>query len=130
MSLPIILVAIGSLLLGLALRSLRRHRLKERYALLFIGAGVPFLALAAWPDAVGRIAAWLGIEYHTVLLLVVTTFFLLVNFKLLSLLSVQERRIASLTQLLAILQHRMGRPAGSAPAERIVHGEVREKDVA
>lgn len=132
MTLTLILLAIGTTLLLLAMRSLRQHRLKERYALLFVATGVPFLALAAWPDAVGRLAAWLGIEYHTVLLLAVTTFFLLMIFKLLSLVSVQERRITSLAQLVAILHQQLGRhedasQAGRAPAAK---STPRKKDVA
>ncbi len=93
MTLTLILLVIGATLLLMAIRSLRAQRLKERHALLFALLGVPFLALAAWPNAVGWVASRLGIEYHTVLLLAVTTFFLVMNFKLLSIVSVQERRI-------------------------------------
>ncbi|MEE9211698.1 MAG: DUF2304 domain-containing protein [Phycisphaeraceae bacterium] len=103
MTLTLILLAIGAMLLVLAVRSLRAQRLKERYALLFFSLGLPFFALAAWPDAVGYIAQALGIHYPTVLLLSVTTFFLLMIFKLLSLVSVQERKIATLAQLIGTL---------------------------
>jgi len=132
MTLTIILLAIGSTLLGLAIASLRRHRLKERYALLLIATGVPFMALAAWPDAVGQLAAWMGIEYHTVLLLAVTTFFLLMIFKLLALVSVQEQRITSLAQIVAILQQELGRREDASPAGRVAAGKAkpRKKDVA
>jgi len=102
-SLPIILVAIGGMLLIIAVRSLRAGRLQERYALLLGALGLPFLILAIWPDAVGDLAKLLGIEYHTVLLLCVTTFFLLLNFKLLSIVSVQDRRITTLTQTVGLL---------------------------
>ena len=104
MSLIVILLAIGLMLLFLAVQSLRAQRLKERYALLLGFLGVPFLALAAWPDAVGYVARELDIEYPTVLLLCVTTFFLLLNFKLLSIVSVQDRKIASLAQIVGILR--------------------------
>lgn len=101
--LPVILLAIGGMLLIIALRSLRAGRLKERYAVLIGLLGLPFIGLAAWPNAVGYLAARMGIEYPTVLLLAVTTFFLLMNFKLLSIVSVQDRKITSLAQNLAIL---------------------------
>jgi hypothetical protein len=104
MMLTIILLTIGATILLLAVRSLRQHRLKERYVLLFVLVGVPFLALAVWPDAVGWTAEQLGIEYPTVLLLCVTTFFLLMNFKLLSIVSMQEQRLATLAQLVAVMQ--------------------------
>ena len=136
MTLTLILLAIGNMLLLMAIRSLRAQRLKERHALLFVAVGVPFLGLAIWPDAVGWVAARLGIEYQTVLLLAVTTFFLVVNFNLLSIVSVQERRIACLAQMVAVMAQklRVG-PAGGTnssgvlPLERTAETDE-EKEVA
>jgi len=113
MMLAIILLGIGGLMLLLSLRSLRAQRLKERYALLFAAVGVPFLGLALWPDAVGYVAGLLGIQYQTVVLLAVTTFFLVMNFNLLAIVSVQERRITDLAQIVGIL--RVRRRAAEAP---------------
>ncbi len=107
MTLTLILLAIGNTLLLMSIRSLRVQRLNERHALLFVAVGVPFLALALWPDAIGWLSARLGIEYQTVLLLAVTTFFLLMNFHLLSIVSVQERRITSLAQMVAIMTQKL-----------------------
>ena len=132
MTLTLILLAIGNMLLLLAIRSLRAHRLKERYALLFLAVGLPFLALAAWPSAVGYVADWLGIDYHTVLLLAVTAFFLLMNFNLLSIVSLQERRIATLAQSVAILsQKRQGTAADttSRPPLSLDGGEEHRQDI-
>ena len=108
MTLTLILLAIGNVLLLLAIRSLRVQKLKERHALLFGAVGVPFLALAVWPDGIGWLSARLGIEYQTVLLLAVTSFFLLLNFNLLSIVSVQERRINCLAQMVAIMAQKLG----------------------
>ena len=99
----LILLAIGNLMLLLAIRSLRAQRLKVRHALLFLFVGLPFFGLAAWPDAVGYVGALLGVEYQTVMLLIVTTFFLVMNFKLLSIVSNQDRRIICLAQMVATL---------------------------
>ncbi len=99
----LILLAIGNLMLLLAIRSMRAQRLKVRHALLFLFLGLPFFGLAAWPDAVGYVGALLGIEYQTVMLLIVTTFFLVMNFKLLSIVSNQDRRIICLAQMVATL---------------------------
>ena len=133
MTLTLILLAIGAILLLMAIRSLRAQRLKERHALLFALVGVPFLALAAWPNAVGWVASRLGIEYQTVLLVVVTTFFLVMNFKLLSIVSVQERRIACMAQLLAILTQRLDgqrdRRRAALPLKRTVDPDT-DREVA
>ena len=124
MTLTLILLAVGNLALLLAIRSLRRQRLKERYALLLAGVGIPFLVLAAWPDAVGYTARILGIEYQTVLLLAVTVFFLLMNFSVLSIVSQQEQRILCLAQIVAMLDQKQKvegsahEPAAPVPMER------------
>jgi len=135
-TLTLILLAIGNMLLLMAIRSLRAQRLKERHALLFAAVGVPFLGLAIWPDGIGWMAARLGIEYQTVMLLAVTTFFLVVNFNLLSIVSVQERRIVCLAQMVAMMAQKLhvgsagGRDASSAlPLER-TGDKDEEKEVA
>jgi hypothetical protein len=129
-TLSLFLLAVGNVALLLAVRSLRKQRLKERYALLLGGVGVPFLALAAWPDAVGYAARMLGIEYQTVLLLAVTVFFLLMNFSLLSIVSQQERRITCLAQIVAMLSQRQkGAAARHEPAARLPLDES-DKEVA
>jgi hypothetical protein len=99
----IILFAFGAFVVLMALRSLRAQRLKEEYALLYLFVGLPFLVLAFWPDAVVVVSDTLDIEKPTLLILAMGTFILLVLFKLTSIISVQDRRINSLTQLLAIL---------------------------
>lgn len=117
----LILVVYGGSLLLLALRSLRAQRLKERYVLLFLMIGLPFLTLAVWPDALRRIAELMGMPYHTVMILCLTGFLLLILFELLSIVSVQERQMATLAQMVSILaeeQRRLvdqpGLAAGSA----------------
>lgn len=102
----LIVLVIGAVILILAVRSLRAGRLKERYALLFIFIGLPFVAMAVWRDAMGTIAHWLGIDYRTLALLLLATFVVIVNLKLLSLLSVQEQKINELAQRLAMLSER------------------------
>lgn len=100
---PIILCVFGGTLLTLAVRSLRAHRLKEAYVLLFIAVGVPFVLLAIWPYAIDKLAVWLEIEKPTVLVLMLTAFVTLMLFKLLSIVSVQDQKIRTLTQLVGIL---------------------------
>ena len=108
MTRTLILLAFGIILLTLAVRSLRHQRLKVRYVLLFFFVGLPFLALAAWPDGVLFLANTLKIEKPTVMILFVTTFMILMIFKLLSIVSAQERRINALAQIAGILlqEHR------------------------
>lgn len=104
----LIVLTLGATILLMAIRSLRAGRLKERYALIFVLTGLPFLVLALWRDGVGYIAQWLDIDYRTLALIGVTTFFMLMIFKLLSIVSVQERRITTLAQNMSILMQKQG----------------------
>ena len=102
----VILVLYGVTLLFLALRSLRAQRLKERYVIVLILTGLPFLVLAAWPNGISWLAGHMDMPYHTVMILLLTGFLLLQLFELLSIVSVQERRIATLAQVVGILMER------------------------
>ena len=104
----LIVLVLGATILLMAIRSLRAGRLKERYALIFVLTGLPFLVLALWRDGVGYIANILDIDYRTLALIGVTTFFMLMIFKLLSIVSVQERRITTLAQHVGILMQKQG----------------------
>jgi hypothetical protein len=99
----IILVAIAATVLLMTVRSLRAQRLKERYVLLFLITGLPFLVLAVWPDGIVVISQLLKIEKPTFLVLCVTTYFILTTFALLSIVSVQERKITNLAQIMGLM---------------------------
>lgn len=123
----LILLALGAGLLLLAVLRLRRYRLKERYTLIFLLLGLPFFALAAWPNAVGRLADLLDVDYRTLTLLGVTSVLALMVFELLTIVSVQDQKITALAQLVGILmekqklaepEHTPGSPAGTGDAER------------
>ena len=103
----------GLSLLLLAVRRLRQYRLKERYTLLFFFIAAPMLGLALWPDAVAYIAHKMHIEYGTVALLGVTALFSILILELLSIVSVQDRKINTLAQLVGILMERQQRTGQS-----------------
>lgn len=103
MLLKLILLAIGASLLLLAIRRLNQYKLKERYTLVFVFIGLPFLALAVWPNALGNVAHVLGIDYRSISLLCVTAFFLLMVLELLTIVSQQDRKITALAQMVGIL---------------------------
>ncbi len=109
------LLIVGGSLLLMALRSLRAMRLKERYALLFFLTGLPFLVLAVWPDGIVFLERTLGIEKPTIMVLCLAAFVLMVLFQLLSIVSVQDRQIATLTQIVAILEQDRPVPTPTDP---------------
>jgi hypothetical protein len=101
-----ILLVLGGSLFTLAVIRLRQYRLKERYALVFLLLGLPFVLLAAWPNGVEWVANILGIHYQTVALISVTSFLLLAVFELLTIVSVQDQKISELAQLVGILMQK------------------------
>src|SRR5262245_18667838 len=100
------LILFGGMLLVLAIRRMRTYRLRERYALVFAVLAMPFLGLAFWPDALSWIAQRLDIQYNTLALLGVSCFLMLAVFELLSIVSVQDRKITALSQLVGILMEK------------------------
>jgi hypothetical protein len=93
---------------------MRSYRLKERHMILFTFTGLPFLVLAIWPAGVGWVALRLGVEYHTVSVLCIAAFLILMVFELLTIVSLQDRKIATLAQIVGILMEKQGMSEHSA----------------
>jgi cell division protein FtsW (lipid II flippase) len=75
-----IAATIASVLLVLVvLELIRARRLKERYALLWLGTGAVLLVLSAWRDGLNTIARWLGVgTYPPAILFATATLFVIV----------------------------------------------------
>lgn len=52
------------LLLLIVLELIRGRRLKERYALLWLGTGAALLVLSVWRGGLNTIASWAGVETY------------------------------------------------------------------
>lgn len=108
----------GLLLLGL-LELVRRRRLLERYALLWLFSALVLLGLAIWRDGLETIADALGIATPTNALFFVAFAFVLV---LLLHFSISVSKLADqskvLAQRVAILQERLREAEGHAAAEQ------------
>jgi hypothetical protein len=103
----LILLIFGASLCLLAVHRLRRYRLKERYALLFVVLGLPFLLLGFRPLLIYRIAKVLGIDPNTVIILCVAIFLILMVFELLTIVSQQDQKITTLAQMVGILTEKL-----------------------
>jgi hypothetical protein len=71
--------AVASVLLVLIILELiRKRRLKERYALLWLVTGIALLVLSVWRSGTATIADWFGVEtYPPAVLFAVAVFFIL-----------------------------------------------------
>lgn len=94
--------------LGVIIELIRRHRLQERYALLWIVTGSVMLVLAIWRGALHTFAELVGIAYPPSALFMVAGLFVFVVLlhysTVLSRLSEQNKTLA---QRLALLEERL-----------------------
>lgn len=122
------IIAIGVLLIGV-LELVRRRRLLERYALLWLFSTVLLLALAVWRGLLEDVAQLIGIDYPPSALFVIAFGAILV---LLLHFSIAVSRLADqtkmLAQRLAILEERQRESEGLMTLEdREREGEMPER---
>jgi hypothetical protein len=122
-----IVLTLGLFLVVLEL--VRRRRLMERYALLWLFASVVLLVLAAWRGLLTTLSHKVGIHYPPSALFVVAIglgLILCVHFSLaISRLSDQNKLLA---QRLAILQHRLGAGEEATGAANLGEADARGGD--
>src|SRR3954462_6449250 len=121
----ILIATVSVMLLITVIELVRRRRLLERYALLWLFSSIVLVALAAWRGALERIADTLGIAYPPNALFIVAFGFvlwMLLHFSVaVSRLSDQSKILA---QRLALLEERMRRHEGAAQEEQEEYAEI------
>ncbi len=102
----LIVAALSSLaFLLLVLELIRRRRLDEGYALLWLVCGLLFLGFSIWRKALDYLAGIVGIYYPPaalLLLLIIGLFMVMIQFSVV--ITRQRHQIKSLTQRLALLE--------------------------
>jgi hypothetical protein len=102
--------AIASVLLLLVvLELIRKRRLRERYALLWLATGLVLLVLSVWRGGLNTIAGWLGVSTYppAVLFAVATLFILLVLLDYSTVISKLADQNTVLAQRLALLEEKL-----------------------
>ena len=105
-----IAAAIASLvLIAIIFELIRRRRLRERYALLWLVTGIALTVLSAWRDGLNTIAGWLGVRSYppAVLFAVAVLFILLVLLHYSTVVSKLADQNTILAQRLALLEQRL-----------------------
>jgi Uncharacterized conserved protein (DUF2304) len=116
---PLIVSILGSLasfaIVLVVLDLIRRRRLRERYALLWLVTGLVLTALSAWRAGLNTIAGWVGVRGYppAVLFAVGLLFVLAVLLHYSTVLSRLTDQNVLLAQRLALLEEEL-RAAGSA----------------
>jgi hypothetical protein len=111
----LVAAAAALVLLAVVFELIRRRRLQERYALLWIATGLVILVLAVWRGLLGTLSDLVGIAYPPSALFIVASFFILVLLlhysTVISKLSAQNVRLA---QRVALLEQRLASRAPDA----------------
>jgi hypothetical protein len=111
-----VVVSVAMLLVTLEL--IRKNRLREDYALLWLGGGLVMLACALWPGLIRVLAALTGAIYPPSAIFIaalLTLTWLLLHFSVI--ISTLTARLVRLSQRVAWLEMRLGELAGAAAQE-------------
>jgi hypothetical protein len=103
----VLLGLVSALVLAVTFESIRISRLRERYALLWVGTAAMVLVAALYPQTIRFLTVVLGVQYVTAVVAVVFTFLLLVAFHFSIALSALEDDRSQLAQRHALLENRV-----------------------
>jgi hypothetical protein len=119
----IVLILMGLVLLGLTLELIRKRRLREEYAVLWVCTGLMLMGLAVMDGALIGLAGWLHLERATLLVLLCFVFLAAIVLHYSVVISRHSEREKNLTQELALMRDELEklraemREAPPAPAE-------------
>ena len=117
-----IVVCVG--LLGVVLELVRRRRLMERYALLWLACALVLLGLSIWRDALEIFARAVGVAYApSALFLVALGFILLLLLHFSLVISRLADQTKVLAQRLGLVQHELDELRAQVASEREHHSE-------
>ena len=104
----LIAVLFSLTLLLVTLQLIRKHKLREEYALVWFGASLAIFVFSVFGGLIGRIAASFGVSYAPTLALVAGLLFCVVLLLAQTvMLSTQANRIRDLAQCVAMLESRV-----------------------
>lgn len=104
----IIAIAFSVILLLVTIQLVRKHRLREQYALVWLGASITIFVLTVFDPLVNLLAGFLGVTYAPTLILVLGVLFcVVVLLTQAATISSQADRIRDLAQSHALLENRL-----------------------
>ena len=108
------------LLVLVVLELIRKRRLRERYALLWLATGIVLLVLSLWRSGLNTIAGWLGVRGYppAVLFAVGLLFVILVLLHYSTVISRLSDQNTILAQRLALLENRLSEATTSRETPR------------
>jgi len=127
--LQVVAIIASTLLLLGVFELVRRRRLMERYAILWLFSAVALMALSIWSDLLVRVAKVIGVYYPPSALFVIAFGFVLL---LLLHFSITVSRLADqtkvLAQRLALLESRVDDPAEAEHDDELIVAAAKSED--
>jgi hypothetical protein len=118
----IVAIVVSASLFGVIMELVRRRRLMERYALLWLACALVLLGLSIWRDGLEIFARAVGVAYApSALFLVALGFILLLLLHFSLVISRLADQTKVLAQRLGLLQHELDDLRGAQVAERELH---------
>jgi len=118
----VVAIVVSGGLFGVILELVRRRRLMERYALLWLACALMLLGLSIWRDGLEIFARAVGVAYApSALFLVALGFILLLLLHFSLVISRLADQTKVLAQRLGLLQHELDDLRGAQLAERELH---------
>jgi hypothetical protein len=100
----IVLLLMGLALLGVTLELIRKRRLREEYAVLWVATSLMMLVFVAMPDALFTLSQWLHLDHQVLMLLVVFVFLATIVLHYSVVISKHSDREKGLSQEVALLK--------------------------
>jgi hypothetical protein len=123
----IVSILVGLVLLGVIFQLIRRNRLQEKYAILWIASAVIVLVLSVWRDLLATFASWVGIFYAPSALFLVALFCgMIIALHFSVVVSDLTKQHKTLVQEIALLKEELHRRAG-ARTQRKPAGRTRRR---
>jgi hypothetical protein len=116
----ILLLALGLALLGVTLELIRKRRLREEYAVLWVCTGLMMLVFVVMPNVLITIAAWANLDRATLLVLLCFCFLAAIVLHYSVVITKHSDREKRLSQELALMRDELAK----------LRGEVREAPAA
>ncbi|HUU92866.1 MAG TPA: DUF2304 domain-containing protein [Phycisphaerae bacterium] len=100
----IVLLVLGLGLLGLTLNLIRRRRLREEYAVLWVATSIVTLLFVLFSGALFDVATWLNLDHVVLMLLIVFVFLVAIMLHYSVVISRHSEREKGLSQEVALLK--------------------------
>lgn len=104
---PLVPLALAVLFLGVTIELIRRRKLREEYAMLWLGSAVVMLGIALFPRVVILLQDALHVTYLTIVVLALFFFLAMIVMHFSIVISKQSEDIRQLAQRMAIMNNKL-----------------------